>query len=229
MHVHILTIFPEVFNGFLGASLIAKAQEKGLLKVTLVNFRDFADPPHFHVDDTPYGGGPGMVLKPEPIIRAIRKSKETLPGAKVILLTPAGPSFKQSNAVELSKMTDLIFICGRYEGVDQRVIDLEVDYQYSIGDFVVMGGEVPTMLILEACVRLLDNAIGNKNSLQIESFGHDVDGKQLLEAPQYTKPAEFEGLKVPDVLLSGNHSKIEAWRRSKALEITKTTRPDLLQ
>jgi tRNA (guanine37-N1)-methyltransferase len=225
--IQILTIFPEIFSSFLATSLIAKAQEKNLVKIEAINIRDFADPPHFSVDDTPYGGGAGMVMKPEPLARAIRHTKQKAPSAKVILLTPAGKRFSQADAHELSGHGDLILVCGRYEGVDQRVIDLYVDSLISIGDFVLMGGEIPAMAIIEASLRLIDDVIGNKESLSEESFSIK-ESQPLLEAPHYTKPAEFEGEKVPEVLLSGNHKEIAKWRKSEAHRVTREIRPDLL-
>jgi tRNA (guanine37-N1)-methyltransferase len=225
MRIEILTLFPEIFDGFLKSSLVGKAIARGLLQASLVNIRDFADPPHFSVDDTPYGGGPGMVMKAEPLLRAIRSSRERLPGAKVILLSASGRPFKQTLASEFSGEGELILVCGRYEGVDERVIELEIDEEISIGDFVLMGGEVPAMVLIEATLRLKDLVLGNAESAVTESFaGTDT----LLEAPQYTRPPEIEGLRVPDILLSGNHKKIADWRHETALKRTRERRPDLL-
>lgn len=224
MKVEVLTLFPEIFSGFLSSSLIGKSIQNGILEVTLTNFREFADPPHFKVDDEPYGGGAGMVLKPEPLIAAIRAAKKRLPQAKVICLTPSGKTLTQESCGTLSQSTELIFVCGRYEGFDQRILDLEVDLEISIGDYVLMGGEVPTMVLLEATVRLIDGAIGNKESIQEESFSSN-----LLEGPQYTRPQSFEGLDVPEVLRSGDHSKIAEWRRAEARKKTKTNRIDLIK
>jgi tRNA (guanine37-N1)-methyltransferase len=225
MRIEILTLFPDIFEGFLKSSLVGKAIARNLLQASLVNIRDFADPPHYSVDDTPYGGGPGMVMKAEPLLRAIRASRARLPDAKVILLSASGRPFKQSLARDFSNEQELILVCGRYEGVDERVIELEVDEEVSIGDFVLMGGEVPAMVLIEATLRLRDLVLGNAESAVTESFaGDDV----LLEAPQYTRPPEIEGLKVPDILLSGNHKKIADWRHDTALERTRERRPDLI-
>ncbi len=228
-HYQVLTLFPEIFSGFLQASLIGKALEAKHVKVTLTNIRDFADPPHYKVDDTPYGGGAGMVMRAEPLSLAIKHSKDLCPNAKVILLSPSGCTFNQKKAQQLSKAGDLIFICGRYEGVDQRVIDLYVDEELSVGDYVLMGGEVPAMIVMEATIRLMQDVIGNQDSLQEESFSIVDSQGLLLEAPHYTKPPEFEGQKIPEVLLSGNHKKIAEWRRAQAIIKTRKNRPDLLK
>lgn len=226
MHITILTIFPEIFSSFLATSLIAKAQDAGRISFSLLNIRDFADPPHFSVDDTPYGGGAGMVMKPEPLARAIRAAKSQHPEAPVMLLTPAGAPFSQARARELSRLPALILVCGRYEGVDERVIEALVDAEISIGDYVLMGGEVPAMVVIEATTRLVKDVVGNAASIEHESFAVDA-GPLRLEAPHYTRPPEFEGRSVPDVLLSGNHSKIDAWRAEKSCERTAARRPDL--
>jgi tRNA (guanine37-N1)-methyltransferase len=228
MRIEVLTIFPEIFVGFLKSSLIGKAIERDLLTVRLVNIRDFAAPPHFSVDDTPYGGGPGMVMRPEPLLLAIRDSRARLPNAKVVLMTPTGAPFRQTKAEEFSQSGQLILVCGRYEGVDQRVIDLEVDEELSIGDFVMMGGEVPAMAVMEASVRLVSEVLGNADSTRSESFAMQQDGSLLLEAPQYTRPPEIESMKVPEVLLSGNHKKIADWRREESRKRTAERRADLI-
>ncbi len=223
MKIEILTIFPDLFSGFLASSLIGKARAKGGIEVVTTDIRRYAEPPHFHVDDTPYGGGAGMLMKPEPLCRAIEDAKARLPRARVILLSASGVSFKQSTARRLSALPELILVCGRYEGIDQRVVDLLVDEQISIGDYVLMGGEVPAMVVIEACTRLITGVVGNEESIEHESF----DGKSsdaVLEAPQYTRPPEFRGLKVPEVLLSGNHQKIATWRLEQSRELTKRRR-----
>lgn len=225
MRVILLTIFPKFFDSFLSSSLIGKAIEKKILSIEVINIRDFASPPHYQVDDIPYGGGPGMVMKPEPLVAAIEEAKKRLPEAKVILLSASGRSFTQKNALDLSKLTSLILVSCRYEGVDERVIEEAVDEELSIGDFVVMGGEVPSMVILESVVRLLPGVIGNSDSVTLESF----TDPNLLEAPQYTRPEEFRGRSVPEVLLSGNHKKIEEWRKTSAITKTRKNRPDLKQ
>ncbi len=210
--VEILTIFPEIFRSFLKVSLVRKALDRALFAPTLTNIRDFASAPHFKVDDSPYGGGPGMVMLVDPLVQAIRAARSRRPSARVILFSASGPRFTQRRAIELSKLDDLVLVCGRYEGIDQRVIDLEVDEEISIGDFVVMGGEVPAMLFIEACLRLRPGVIHNSESTAHESFSPGFGDGTLLEAPQYTRPENFEGLGVPEVLLSGNHKLIHAWR-----------------
>jgi tRNA (guanine37-N1)-methyltransferase len=210
--IEIVTIFPGIFESFLKTSLVSKAVARGLLSVCTTDIRDFSSPPHHKVDDSPYGGGAGMVMMAEPLIKAIEAAKCRLPEAKVILLSPGGPRFNQNKANELSKLDSLIFVCGRYEGIDQRVIDLVVDEELSIGDFVVMGGEVPAMLVLEACLRLRPDVIHNEESIAFESFSPGLGDGTLVEAPQYTRPEEYRGLRVPQVLLSGNHKAIAEWR-----------------
>ena len=226
MKVELITIFPELFSGFLTSSLIAKAQERSLLSIATLNIRDFAEPPHFHVDDTPYGGGAGMLMKAEPLAKAIEDAKTRLPNARVILLSASGQTFTQSKASELSVCPELILVCGRYEGVDQRVIDILVDEELSIGDYVLMGGEVPAMVLIEACTRLIAGVIGNEESVEHESFRSQDESTQL-EAPHYTRPAEFRGRKVPDVLLSGNHKKIAEWRLAESKKLTAARRQHL--
>jgi len=202
--VFYLTIFPNFFDNFISSSLIGKAVANNLLETKVVNIRDFAEPPHYKVDDTPYGGGPGMVMKVEPIFKAVK----SLPKSHTILLSPSGKKFTQSDAVRLSKLDSLTFICGRYEGVDQRVSELLCDEELSLGEFVCMGGEAPSMVITESIVRLIPGVLGNAESLVSESYMN-----QHIEAPQYTRPEVFEGKSVPKVLLSGNHEEIERWRR----------------
>lgn len=224
--ITVLTLFPEILSGFVNSSLIAKAREKKILDLELLNIRDFASPPHFQVDDAPYGGGPGMVMKAEPLALAIESAKAKLPDAKVILLSAGGTKFSQSKAKELSSHAELIFVCGRYEGVDQRVIDLLVDEEISIGDYVLMGGEVPAMVLIESTARLLDDVLGNRDSAKYESFAGEAP---ILEAAQYTRPHNFRGLEVPAVLMSGDHKKIAIWREEEAHRRTAKRRPDLLK
>lgn len=226
MRIEILTIFPDIFSGFLSGSLIGKAIERELLTVALTNFRDFADPPHHQVDDTPYGGGAGMVLRPEPLVRAIRDARARLPNAPVILLSASGSRFTQGHAQDLSGLAEMILVCGRYEGVDQRAIDLEIDQELSIGDYVLMGGEVGAMVLIEATTRLIGGVLGNNESIEHESFSTEST-PHLIEGPHFTRPAEFEGHKVPEVLLSGDHKKISAWRHEQSLKSTQSKRPDL--
>ncbi len=219
--IEVLTIFPEIFRSFLGTSLVAKAIERGLLSMATTNIRDFSSPPHHKVDDSPYGGGAGMVMMAEPLLKALEAAKTREPNARVILLSPGGPRFNQKKAHELAGLDSIIFVCGRYEGVDQRVIDLAVDEELSIGDFVVMGGEVPTMLVVEACLRLRPDVIHNAESISFESFSPELEDGTLVESPQYTRPEELRGLRVPEVLLQGNHKAIEDWRLAQAKEKTK--------
>ena len=209
------------------SSLIKKALDKGVLQISLTDIRDFSSPPHNNVDDIPYGGGAGMVMKPEPLVLAIEAERAKNPNALVVLLSASGEIFNQRRAIELSER-DLILVCGRYEGIDQRVIELAVDLEISIGDYVLMGGEVAAMAVIEACARLIPGAIGNSESLTTESF-NDQNGEALLEAPQYTRPPEFRGKVVPEVLISGDHKKIAAWRKQNSLELTRRRRPELLK
>jgi tRNA (guanine37-N1)-methyltransferase len=191
--------------------------------VGVINIRDFSKDRHKRVDDYPYGGGAGMVMMPQPLYDAIKSVKDESPDARVILTSPRGKPFGQEMARLLSKEPHLVIVCGHYEGIDQRIIDTMVDEEISIGDYILTGGELPAMVIVDAVARLLPGAIGSPLSLEQESF---TDG--LLEYPQYTRPADFLGMKVPEVLLSGNHKKIEEWRMEKAVEITRRLRPDLL-
>ena len=215
-----------MFQGFTTSSLIAKAIEKSVISINVVNIRDYADPPHFKVDDEIYGGGAGMLFKPEPLIAAIEavESKES----HTVLMSAAGRKFTQEAANQLSKQKELILIAGRYEGVDQRVVDLKVDQELCISDAICMGGEVPAMFVIEAVTRLLSEGIGNPDSLNEESFSLKAEGNLLLEAPHYTRPPEYRGKKVPEVLLSGDHKKIKAWREEQSKIRTKQNRPDLL-
>lgn len=226
--VEVLTIFPQIFESFLATSLVRKQIEAGKVEFRVTNIRDYASPPHFNVDDSPYGGGPGMVMRPEPLVAAIEAARSRLPGAPVVLFSPAGRTFSQTLAREWSRQQSLILVCGRYEGVDQRVVDLTVDVELSIGDYILMGGEVPAMVVTEACLRLVEGTVGNADSLIAESF-EESHGGGLLEAPQYTRPPVFRDLEVPEVLRSGDHAAISRWRNSEALRRTTERRPDLLR
>ena len=219
----LLTIFPQLFRSPLEGTLIGKAAERGIIKVNLIDIRDYADPPHRAVDDYPYGGGGGMVMKPEPIIRAIKALWEDDPKAWVILLTPQGMPFSQRSARRLATLSHLALVCGRYEGVDERV-RAYVDQELSIGDYVLMGGEVPALVVIEGVTRLLPGVLGWEEAVEEDSFSQG-----LLEHPHYTRPREFEGRRVPPVLLSGDHQAIERWRRREALRRTWLRRPDLLK
>lgn len=206
--IQVITLFPEMFNGVLNSSMMWKAQDKGAAKFTLINLREFGLGPRKQVDDTPYGGGDGMLLKPEPLFAAVAKAKENDPTAKVALMTPRGQRWKQSLAQQWADDEQgIIFICGRYEGYDERITSL-VDEQVSVGDYVLTGGELPAMTIIDSVVRLIPGVLGGATSAEIESFS---DG-ETLEFPQYTRPEVFQDMKVPDVLLSGNHALIAKWR-----------------
>lgn len=218
--VDVLTLFPDVVTHYAGATILGRAQDKGVFTLHTHDVRDETDDVHRSVDDSPYGGGAGMVMRAEPIVRTVRKNPD-LP-RPLLALTPSGTPFTQAMAQELASGTGFSMLCGRYEGVDQRALDLVVDREVSLGDFVLAGGELAALAILEATVRLLPGALGNDQSAAEESFS---DG--LLEYPQYTKPAEFEGLAVPAVLLSGDHARIARWRRAQSLRRTAQRRPDL--
>ena len=220
MIIDILTLFPKMFNAFLTESIIKRAIEKKLVTINIIDFRKYSKLNNNQVDDTPYGGGGGMVLRCEPIFECLDEIKT--PDSKVILLTPDGITFNQSKALELSKEKHLIIICGHYEGFDERIRTL-VDYEISIGDFILTGGEIPAMLISDSIIRLIPGVITN-TSLESESFNDN-----LLDYPTYTKPQEYRGLKVPDILLSGDHTKIKKWREEQRIIKTQEKRPDLLK
>lgn len=221
MRIDILSLFPEMFMP-LKTSLIEKAVNKNILEINLINIRDYSLDKHKKCDDYPFGGGAGLVMTPQPICDAI-KSVPNFAAAKKIFMSPRGRKIDQSLVEEFSKLNHIVILCGHYEGVDQRVIDKYIDEEVSLGDFVLTGGEIPAMALVDAVSRYIDGVIGNKDSLKEESF---ASGK--LEYPQYTHPREYDGMTVPDVLLSGNHGAIEKWRRTKSEEITKKRRPDLL-
>jgi len=220
MRIDILTLFPHMFDGFLTESIIKRAIEKGLVTINIIDFRSFSKLNHNQVDDTPYGGGVGMVLRPEPLIEAIESVRTE--NAKVILMCPQGVPYKEAKALELTHETHLIFVCGHYEGFDERIRAF-VDEEISIGDYVLTGGELPSMVITDSVVRLLPGVI-KEDSHEMDSFTNN-----LLDYPVYTKPAEYRGQKVPEVLLSGDHKKIKEWREKEALENTKRRRSDLLK
>jgi tRNA (guanine37-N1)-methyltransferase len=211
LKVQIITLFPEMFEKVLGSSMLWKAFDKGLVKFDLIDLRYYGLGPRKNVDDTPYGGGDGMLLMVEPLVKAIEDAKKQDPSAKVILPTPRGDTYKQSTAKKLAKEKGLIIICPRYEGYDERVTKW-VDMQISIGNYVLTGGEIPAMAITDSVVRLIPGVLGGENSAEIESFQHD---DKTAEFPQYTRPEDFRGIKVPDVLLSGNHAEIAKWRKSQ--------------
>ncbi|EHB56572.1 MULTISPECIES: tRNA (guanosine(37)-N1)-methyltransferase TrmD [Paenibacillus] len=246
MKIDVLTLFPEMFDGVFHSSILGKAAEKEIVKLNAINFRPYAGNKHGTVDDTPYGGGGGMVLKPDPIFAAVEDilSRTELPEGqdspqanadafmepgeqkrpRIILMCPQGETFTQSKAEELSQEEHLIFICGHYEGYDERIREHLVTDELSIGDYVLTGGELPAMVIIDSVVRLLPGVLGNETSAVTDSFSTG-----LLEYPHYTRPAEFRGWKVPDILLSGHHANIDQWRREQALLRTWQRRPELLE
>lgn len=226
MRIDIVSLFPEMFTGPLGQSMIKRAIDKGLLDIEVTNPRDFAYDKHQMVDDYPFGGGEGMVLKPEPMFRAIDQIKKQLLSkrCRTILMCPSGQTFSQKKAIELSGYEQLIFICGHYEGFDARIKEHLVDEAISIGDYVLTGGELPAMVIIDAVARMIPGVLGTQASAESDSFYQG-----LLGYPQYTRPREFEGMTVPDVLLSGDHAKIAKWRRKESLRNTLINRPDLLE
>lgn len=225
MKIDVLSIFPEMFTGVLGHSILKKAAEKQAVRYQVVNFRDYADNRHQTVDDYPYGGGAGMVLKPQPIFDAvedlIHKAETKQP--RVVLMCPQGERYTQKKAEELSKEDHLIFICGHYEGYDERIRQHLITDEISIGDYVLTGGELGAMVVIDSVVRLLPGVLGSEESHIQDSFSTG-----LLEHPHYTRPADFRGMKVPDVLVSGNHRLIEEWRKKESLRRTQLRRPDLL-
>ena len=222
MKIDILTLFPSMFDGFLSNSIIKRAIEKKLVEINIINFRDYSKDPHHKVDDTPYGGGNGMVLMVQPIYDAVMalKNEET----KVILLTPDGEKYTQKKAYDLKKIKHLIIICGHYEGFDDRIRSI-VDYEISIGDYILTGGEIPAMIITDTITRLVDGVIEEGSHIN-DSFNPKTN---LLDYPTYTKPREFMGMTVPEVLLNGNHKEIEEYRLNESIKKTKEKRPDLLE
>lgn len=221
MKFHFLTVFPEYF-GVLDYGIIGRAAREGRFSVNVVNIRDYSTDKHRKTDDYPYGGGAGMVMTPDPIVRATEAADPDHKALR-IYMSPKGEPFKQGMAKELAAYDELLFLCGGYEGVDERAIELTVDREISIGDYVLTGGELPALVVMNAVARYIDGVLGNGESTVEESFSSG-----LLEYPQYTRPQVYRGLSVPDVLVSGNHAEVDAWRARKSLEITKARRPDLL-
>lgn len=249
MKITFITLFPEIFPAFLNFSILKRAQDKGLIEFNIINLRDFGEGNHKTVDDKPYGGGVGMILKPEVLTSALKsifdpdkiyqtgklKIKQSLPIGKnlkfkIVLMSAAGNSFKQRQAKELTKLDHLIIICGHYEGVDQRFIDKYVSEEISIGDYVLTGGELPSLVIADSVARLIPGVLEKPEATEEESFSGssllNPSSSLLLEYPQYTRPEEFEGIKVPEILLSGNHQEIKKWRLAKSQEKTKKLRPE---
>lgn len=223
MKIHVLSLFPPMFEGVFGSSILNKAQEKGAVELAVIDIREYSENKHKQVDDYPYGGGAGMVLKPEPMFNAVEAITE---GRKprIILMCPQGERFTQKKAEELAQEEELVFLCGHYEGYDERIRKHLVTDEISIGDFVLTGGELPAMTVVDAVVRLLPGVLGQEDSHIQDSFSTG-----LLEHPHYTRPADYRGMTVPDVLLSGNHAKIEAWREEQSFKRTLERRPDLLE
>jgi tRNA (guanine37-N1)-methyltransferase len=222
MEIDVLTLFPRIFEGPLDESILKRAQTRGLVTVRVHNLRDFTHDKHRVVDDKPYGGGPGMLMKPEPIFEAVKKFRRA--DSRVVLMTPQGPALTQARAREFAAKPHLVIICGHYEGVDERVREALVDDELSIGDYVLTNGALAAAVFVDAVVRLLPGVLGDEHSAGDDSFASG-----LLEGPQYTRPPEFEGRKVPDVLLSGNHEEVARWRKEQARQRTRKRRPDLLK
>ena len=224
MDYHILTLFPEMVMDGLNTSIIGRAMEKGLISIEAINIRDYSKDKHNHVDDAPYGGGAGMVMQPGPVCDSYEDlCRKIGKRPRVLYMTPQGQTFNQSIAEELAKEEDLVFLCGHYEGIDERALELIVTDYLSVGDYVLTGGELPAMVMIDCISRLVPGVLNNDVSAEIESF-HD----NLLEYPQYTRPEVYEGKKVPEVLLSGHHKNIETWRRQQSIKRTLERRPDLL-
>ena len=220
LRIDILTLFPRMLDGVLGESMLKRAQEAGLARIRCVNLRDYATGAHLTTDDRPYGGGPGMVMKPEPVFKAVEALRG--PETRVLLMTPQGAPFKQSLAMELSKERHLLILCGHYEGVDERIREALVDQEISIGDYVLTNGAIAAAIVTDAVVRLLPGALGGEGAADDESF---TTG--LLEYPQYTRPPVFRGMAIPEILTSGNHAEIARWRREQSIARTKARRPDM--
>lgn len=224
MKINVMTLFPEIFNSYIGESMMKKAVDNNILAVNIYNIRDFSENKHKKVDDYPFGGGAGMVMTPQPILSTYRHiiEENKLEKPRVIYLSPKGKTFTQDMAKSLSKEDNLIFLCGHYEGIDQRVIDMIVTDELSIGDYVLTGGELPALVMIDSISRLIPGVLNKSESYEDETFEGD-----LLEYPQYTRPREYDGHKVPDVILSGNHQKIDQWRKEESEKLTKERRPDL--
>ncbi|CZR96579.1 tRNA (guanosine(37)-N1)-methyltransferase TrmD [Clostridioides difficile] len=224
MRFHIMTLFPEIFNSYMNESIMKRAVEKGVIEVHIYNIRDFSDNKHKKVDDYPFGGGAGMVMTPQPIYDTYKHiiTTHNINNPRVIYLTPKGKVYNQSIVKQMSIKEDIILLCGHYEGIDERIIDLIVTDEISIGDYVLTGGELPALIMIDSISRLIPGVLNQDESFEEESFKDN-----LLEYPHYTRPRDFEGLKVPEVLLSGNHKKIDEWRKEESIRITKERRLDL--
>jgi tRNA (guanine37-N1)-methyltransferase len=227
MRFDVLTLFPEMFPGYLSQSLLNKAIERRLVDIQIHNIRDWATDKHHKIDDRPFGGGPGMILMVEPVVNSVRTVQQmTQPAGKVVMMTPSGRRLNQKIVEELAVEPRLVLLCGRYEGFDQRVTEILEPMEISIGDYIVNGGEVAAMVMIDSLVRMVPGVLGDEQSSWDDSFSR---GNRLLEYPQYTRPREFEGLKVPEILLSGDHGEIERWRKAKSLENTQLRRSDLIE
>lgn len=222
MRVDIITLFPGMFAGPMTESILGRARKNGVVEINLINLRDFAEDRRGTVDDAPFGGGAGMVLKPEPLFKAVEATVSA--ASRVIFMTPQGVPFRQATARRLAGETHLVIVCGHYEGIDERVRECLVDEEISIGDYVLTNGALAAMVVVDAVVRLLPGALGSAESAETDSFGE----QNLLDYPEYTRPAEFRGMRVPEVLLSGDHGRIEKWRQQQAMQRTVARRPDLL-
>ncbi|MEE2642832.1 MAG: tRNA (guanosine(37)-N1)-methyltransferase TrmD [Planctomycetota bacterium] len=225
MRFDVVTLFPEMFPGYLGQSLLNKAIERGLVNVNVHDLRDWSDNKHNRVDDRPYGGGPGMVIMVEPVVRCVESILSRNPGARTILLTPQGKRLNQRMVEEMAGSDSFVFLCGRYEGFDQRVVDLLKPEEISVGDYVLNGGEVASMVMIDSLIRMVPGVLGDENSSIQDSFS---SGNRMLEFAQYTRPREFRGASVPEILLSGNHEEIRQWRHKETIKRTKERRSDLL-
>ena len=228
MRIDVVTIFPRMFDAVLGESIIKRAQEKKVVEISIIDLRLFSRDKHRKVDDKPFGGGPGMVMNAEPFFEAVnyirRRTKDLRLKTRTMLLSPKGRKFNQALAAKLSKYEHMVLLCGHYEGIDHRVAEHLADDEISIGDFVMTGGELPAMAVIDSVVRLVPGALGDKDSCKDESFSEN-----LLEYPHYTRPADYSGMKVPKVLLSGDHEQIKEWRKKEAVKLTRKKRPDLLK
>lgn len=224
MKFDVLTLFPEMIEAYLRQGVLGRAISRGLINITLINIRDFARGTHKTTDDRPYGGGDGMIMKPGPIYRALKSVDRVEGASRVLLLSPQGKRFEQSMAWKLAEWDQLILICGRYEGVDERILSTSIDLELSVGDYILTGGELGAMVVVDAVARLIPGVLGGERSILEDSFEEG-----LLKYPQYTRPRTFQGREVPDVLLSGDHEKIRLWRRKESLKRTFERRPDLLE
>ena len=224
MKINVMTLFPEIFNSYIGESMMKKAVENNILDVKVYNIRDFSENKHKKVDDYPFGGGAGMVMTPQPIFSTYKHiiEENNIENPRVIYLSPKGRTFDQNMAKSFSEEENIIFLCGHYEGIDQRIIDMIVTDEVSIGDYVLTGGELPALVMIDSISRLIPGVLN-----RVESFEDETFENNLLEYPQYTRPREFEGIEVPDIILSGNHGKIDQWRLEKSEELNEERRPDL--